>query len=160
MERVRVWPFQGAERDIEVVNWFCDKRQYDFRYCIEKENAMSWYLAVLKKYAVFSGRARRKEYWMFVLFNFIITACLCFVLGFISAMLNTPGLVVLAQLYYLAVFLPGLGVSVRRLHDTGKSGWMLLLGLIPVIGGIILLVFMVLDSQPGSNQYGENPKGM
>ena len=113
---------------------------------------MSWYLLVLKKYAVFRGRARRMEYWMFFLFNFIIA----FVLGFIEGLAGGPG--VLGSLYGLAVLLPGLGVSIRRLHDTGRSGWWLLIGLIPIIGAFILLIYMVSDSQEGTNQYGPSPK--
>jgi uncharacterized membrane protein YhaH (DUF805 family) len=113
---------------------------------------MNWYLAVLKKYAVFSGRARRKEYWLFVLFNLIIT----FVLGFVEGLAGGPGFV--SILYSLAVFIPGIAVSVRRLHDTGRSGWWLLIGLIPLIGAIVLLVFVIQDGKPGQNQYGANPK--
>ena len=118
---------------------------------------MNWYVQVLKKYAVFSGRARRKEYWYFALFNFIIG----FVLGLIDAvlgltMVGTSGL--LSSLYFLAVLLPTIGVSVRRLHDTGRSGWWILIGLIPLIGAIILLFYMVSDSQEGTNQYGPSPK--
>ena len=113
---------------------------------------MSWYLTVLKKYAVFSGRARRMEYWMFFLFNTIIA----FVLGFVEGLAGGPG--VLGSLYGLVVLIPGLAVSVRRLHDTNRSGWWLLIGLIPLIGTIILLVFMVQEGHPGENQYGSNPK--
>ena len=113
---------------------------------------MNWYLEVLKKYAVFSGRARRKEYWMFALFNIIIA----FVLGFIEGLAGGPG--VIGIIYGLAVLIPGIAVSVRRLHDTNRSGWWLLIGLIPLIGVIVLLVFMVQDSQPDKNQYGPNPK--
>lgn len=113
---------------------------------------MYWYLEVLKKYAVFSGRARRKEYWLFFLFNIIIT----FVLGFIEGLAGSAG--VLASIYGLAVMIPGIAVSVRRLHDTSRSGWWLLIGLIPLLGAIVLLVFMVQDSQPDENQYGANPK--
>jgi uncharacterized membrane protein YhaH (DUF805 family) len=113
---------------------------------------MSWYLQVLKKYAVFSGRARRKEYWYFTLFNLIIA----FVLGLIDALVGTYG--VLGSLYSLAVLLPTIGVSVRRLHDTGHSGWWLFIGLIPLIGAIILLIYMASDSQAGTNQYGPSPK--
>ena len=115
---------------------------------------MSWYLEVLKKYAVFDGRARRKEYWMFLLFNLIIT----FVLYFIERLASGPG--VLGGLYDLAVLLPTIAVGVRRLHDTNRNGWWLLIGLIPVIGTIVLIVFMVQDSQPGENQYGTNPKAV
>jgi uncharacterized membrane protein YhaH (DUF805 family) len=120
---------------------------------------MNWYLDVLKKYAVFSGRARRKEYWMFVLFNLIVA----FVLGIVDNMLGTVsqpyGVGTLGALYSLAVLLPSIGVGVRRLHDTNRSGWWLLIGLIPVIGWIVLLVFFVQDSTPGENRFGPNPKG-
>jgi uncharacterized membrane protein YhaH (DUF805 family) len=112
---------------------------------------MYWYLEVLKKYAVFSGRARRREYWMFFLVNFIVGL----VLAVIGRVLD---LEILQYLYSLAVLLPGLGVSVRRLHDTGRSGWWLLISLVPLIGAIVLLVFLVSDSQPDTNQYGPNPK--
>jgi len=113
---------------------------------------MNWYLEVLKKYAVFSGRARRKEYWMFVLINLIITL----VLALIEGILGSPGIIGL--LYALAVLIPGIAVSVRRLHDTNRSGLWLFIGLIPLIGAIVLLVFMVQDSQQGDNEYGPNPK--
>lgn len=112
---------------------------------------MSYFIEVLKKYAVFSGRARRKEYWMFALFAGIIAV----VLAVIGLVIKFPYLVVL---FYLAVLLPGLGVSIRRLHDTGRSGWWLFIGIVPVIGGITLLVFTCLDSAPGANAYGPNPK--
>ena len=113
---------------------------------------MNWYLKVLKKYAVFSGRAQRKEYWMFFLFNFIIA----FVLGFVEGLAGGPG--VLGSLYGLAVLIPGIAVSVRRLHDTNRSGWWVLISVVPLIGAIVLLIFMVEDSQPGDNRYGPNPK--
>ena len=113
---------------------------------------MNWYVEVLKKYAVFSGRARRKEYWMFFLFNIIIA----FVLGFIEGLAGSSGLI--GIFYSLAVLIPGIAVSVRRLHDTDRSGWWLLIGLVPIVGAIVLLVFMVFDSQSGQNQYGEYPK--
>lgn len=100
---------------------------------------------------VFEGRARRTEYWMFTLFNVIISV----VLSVIDSSLN---LGFLGVIYSLAVLLPGLAVSVRRLHDTGRSGWWLLIGLVPFIGAIVLLVFMLIDSEPRENQYGPNPK--
>lgn len=118
---------------------------------------MNWYFEVLKKYAVFSGRARRKEYWMFALFNLII----CIVLGVIEAIAGIApegDQSVLAGIYSLAVLIPAIAVSVRRLHDTNHSGPWLLIALVPLIGPIILLVFMVQDSQQGDNQYGPNPK--
>jgi uncharacterized membrane protein YhaH (DUF805 family) len=117
---------------------------------------MNWYLDVLKKYCVFQGRARRKEYWMFTLFSVLIYIALMIIEGILG--MGGEGLGVLSILYSLAVLLPSLGVSVRRLHDTGRSGWWLLISLVPLIGGIVLLVFLVLDSQPGANQHGPNPK--
>ena len=131
---------------------------------------MSWYLKVLKKYAVFEGRAERSEYWYFTLFNMFIGVVLSFVLGFIqmSSMMSSmtfhgpPNsmlfLPMLGLLYSLAVLLPSLGVFVRRLHDTGRSGAWFLIGLIPLVGAIVLLVFLAQDSAPGGNQYGSNPK--
>ena len=118
---------------------------------------MNWYLQALKNYANFSGRARRKEYWYFALFNLIIS----FVLGFIDGMIGSfspeAGMGLLGGIYTLAILIPGLSVSVRRLHDTDRSGWWLLIGLVPLIGAIVLLVFMVQDSKAGSNKFGENP---
>lgn len=113
---------------------------------------MQWYLSVLKNYVGFSGRARRTEYWMFVLFNFIISIVLT-VLDMLAG-LNS----VLNYLYALAVLLPGLAVTFRRLHDTGRSGWWVLISLIPLIGAIVLLIFTLLDSDAGENKYGHNPK--
>ena len=113
---------------------------------------MEWYVGVLKKYAVFSGRARRKEYWMFALFNSIIIL----VLAFIDQILGSYGVV--GIIYFLAVFVPSLAVTVRRLHDISRSGWWLLIGLLPLIGFIVLLVFMVLDGKSEDNNYGKSPK--
>lgn len=118
---------------------------------------MDWYIGVLKKYAVFSGRARRTEYWMFVLFNCIAAS----ILGLIDAFAGTTtqdNVGLLGSLYSLAVFVPSLAVTVRRLHDTGRSGAWILIGLVPIVGWVILLVYLVTDGQPGTNQYGPNPK--
>ncbi|MFG2308760.1 DUF805 domain-containing protein [Streptomyces sp. NPDC048566] len=112
---------------------------------------MHWYVDVLKKYAVFSGRARRQEYWMFFLFNLIIAIVLA-ILG------RAMGTSILSGLYSLAVLLPGLGVAVRRLHDTDRSGWWILIGLIPLVGAIILIVFLASEGKREPNQYGPNPK--
>ena len=121
---------------------------------------MNWSLSVLRQYAVFKGRARRKEYWFFILFN-LIASLLLTVVDFMTGSLNAElGMGLLSGLYALAVLIPSLAVTVRRLHDTGRTGWWLLIGLIPLIGAIVLLVFMLLDSQPGENQYGANPKGV
>jgi uncharacterized membrane protein YhaH (DUF805 family) len=114
---------------------------------------MNWYLEALRKYAVFGGRARRKEYWMFLLFTLFIA----FVLAFIEGLASGPSVVV-GMIYCLAVLIPSIAVSVRRLHDTGRSGKWLLISFVPLIGGIVLLVFMVQDSHQGENQYGPNPK--
>lgn len=119
---------------------------------------MEWYLDALKKYAVFSGRARRKAYWFFVLFNIIISMVLGFVDG-LTGMVGESGMGPLGGLYSLAVLLPGLAVSVRRLHDTGRSGWWLLIAFVPIIGFFVLLYFMVQDSQE-ANEYGPNPKAV
>jgi uncharacterized membrane protein YhaH (DUF805 family) len=119
---------------------------------------MNWYLEVLKKYAVFDGRARRKEYWYFFLISTVISIFLALIDSFTGTISEEAGLGLLSGIYALAVLIPGLSVTVRRLHDTDRSGWWILIGLIPVIGGIALLVFMVLDSTPGDNQYGPNPK--
>jgi uncharacterized membrane protein YhaH (DUF805 family) len=118
---------------------------------------MSWYLTVLKKYAVFAGRARRKEYWMFVLFNAIFSFALGFIEGIVG-LFPEYDFAVLSIIYGLAVLVPGLAVSIRRLHDTGRTGWWLFIVMIPFVGGIILIAFTAQDSQPGDNEYGPNPK--
>jgi uncharacterized membrane protein YhaH (DUF805 family) len=120
---------------------------------------MNWYLEVLKKYAEFSGRARRKEYWMFTLFNSIFLIVAIILDNMLGTAIEDVGYGLIYFLYALAVLVPGLAVSVRRLHDVGKSGWMILISLIPIIGAIWLLVLMVTDSNPGENEYGPNPKG-
>src|SRR5688572_31168375 len=114
---------------------------------------MNWYIKALKQYIDFSGRAQRMEFWMFVLFNFLVSLGLAIIDAII-------GLGFLSPLYSLAVLIPSLAVGVRRLHDTGRSGWWLLIGLIPLIGIIILIVFWVQDSQPGDNAFGPNPKAV
>ena len=125
---------------------------------------MSWYMAVLKKYAVFNGRARRKEYWWFALINVVIVLVLS-ALSRLGAGTDSNSVSpvstafsCISGLYGLAVLLPSLGVIVRRLHDIGKSGWWILIGLIPLVGEIWLLVLLATDSQAGDNQYGPNPK--
>ncbi len=120
---------------------------------------MDWYLAVLKKYSVFQGRARRKEYWMFALINAL------FIIGFVilDGVIGTREVGefgILTGLYVLLMVLPNIAVSVRRLHDTGRSGWWLLIGVVPIVGPLVLLVFNVFDSAPGTNEYGPNLKGV
>lgn len=118
---------------------------------------MNWYIDAWKNYVNFQGRARRKAYWMFALFNIIAIIALGVIEGAIG-LSGQSGYGILTGLYSLAIILPGLAVAVRRLHDTGRSGWWILIGLVPLVGPIVLLVFFVQDSQPGSNQYGPNPK--
>ena len=113
---------------------------------------MEYFVGALKKYADFEGRARRKEYWMFILMYLIFAV----VLTVIDQML---GMNFLGLIYSLALLLPSISIGVRRLHDTGRSGWWLLLGLIPLIGSIVLIVFFVQDSHE-NNAYGENPKAV
>jgi uncharacterized membrane protein YhaH (DUF805 family) len=113
---------------------------------------MYWFLKALKNYVGFQGRARRKEYWMFTLISVIISI----VLSIIESFAGIPS--ILTGIFSLAILLPSLAVTIRRLHDIGKSGWWILIGLIPFIGAIVLLIFACLDSQENDNQYGSNPK--
>jgi uncharacterized membrane protein YhaH (DUF805 family) len=126
---------------------------------IRRGVAMNWYLEVLKKYFVFDGRARRTEYWMFGLINLIVVVVLTFLDHMLGTVRGDSRIGLLAGIYTLVVLLPSLGVTVRRLHDTDRSGWWILISFVPLIGGIVLLVFMVLDSTPGPNRFGPNPKG-
>lgn len=114
---------------------------------------MNWYIEVMRKYAVFQGRARRKEYWMFFLFNLLIAFGLGFATGFLGAVLGLGQSLnnATSTLYSLAVLIPGLAVGVRRMHDIGRSGWWILF---PFVN----LVFLCLNSQNGDNEYGPNPK--
>lgn len=114
---------------------------------------MNYYLTVLKKYAQFGGRAQRAEYWYFFLFNILISI----VVSVIDKVIGTG---FLGTIYALALFIPGLAVGVRRLHDTNRSGWWILISLIPLIGIIWLIVLLAMDSDSGENQYGPNPKGV
>lgn len=119
---------------------------------------------VTKKYFAFQGRAGRSEFWFYMLFYVIILV----VLNVLAVMLGgtnedgvrTPNFVIqaIALLVQLGLLLPTLGVGVRRLHDTNRSGWWILISLVPFVGGIILLVFYIMDSTPGPNQFGPNPR--
>jgi len=126
---------------------------------------MQWYLKVLKQYADFNGRARRTEFWMFVLFNFLASI----VLNLVDVLIGTANFAstgtgfamtggLLSSIYALAVLIPSLAVGARRLHDTGRSGWWQLLALIPIVGIIILIVWWASEGTPGANEYGMNPK--
>ena len=113
---------------------------------------------VLKKYAVFSGRARRKEYWFFVLFNVIISLVLALIDVATDTFDSEAGIGLLGTIYGIAVMIPSIAVLVRRLHDTNRSAWWILIAFVPLIGVIVLIVFMFLEGKPDENDYGENPK--
>lgn len=128
---------------------------------------MEWMVMPLKRYADFSGRSRRKEYWMFVLLQLIIIfgiSIVGVVFGGFSPEMSGGmpvggGLMLgLFSLYFLAIIIPSIAVQVRRFHDQDKSGWFVLLNFIPYIGGLIVLVFMCLDGTRGKNRFGEDPK--
>ncbi|MGU7768943.1 DUF805 domain-containing protein [Burkholderia sp. MR1-5-21] len=112
---------------------------------------MKWYLKVLKNYAVFSGRARRKEYWMFFLVNIIVAFVIGAIFGVIAALVGDRSLANWAQLYSLAVLIPGISVAVRRIHDSDHSGWW-------VLFPIVNLVFLCIGGTPGRNRFGDDPK--
>ncbi|WP_291432160.1 DUF805 domain-containing protein [Deinococcus sp.] len=129
--------------------------------------------AIRNNYANFRGRARRREYWMYTLINGIIQFVLSIPLyGVLMSMQNDAAadpstaltgstliFAVIYALYVLATFIPSLAIAVRRLHDTGKSGWWYLLNFVP-LGGLVIFIFTVLDGEPGSNKWGPNPKGL
>ncbi|MBP7370167.1 MAG: DUF805 domain-containing protein [Arenimonas sp.] len=119
---------------------------------------MNWFITVIKKFSDFSGRAQRAEYWYFTLFYILIFAGLAIVDGIIGTLDLDAGIGLLSGIFAIALIIPSLAVSVRRLHDTDRSGWWLLLGIIPIIGGLIILYFNVQDGTVGVNSYGENPK--
>ena len=122
---------------------------------------MEWYLKVMRdNYANFNGRARRKEYWMFTLFFLLFALLAGFVIGILSAVGETVAMIaiILAVVWYLGHLVPSLAVTVRRLHDTGKSGWFYLLAIIPYIGGLIIFIFTVIEGDKGDNKYGPDPK--
>ncbi len=119
---------------------------------------MDFYLDAWRNFANFSGRATRQQYWMFILINLIIA----FILGFIDSVFGTyseeAGIGLLGGIYTLAVLVPSIAILIRRLHDTSRSGWWLLLFLIPIIGPLALLVFAILDSTAEENQWGPSIK--
>lgn len=119
---------------------------------------MSWFIIALKKYATFSGRARRKEYWFFVLFYIVFAIVATLIDTTTGSYDPSMGIGMLGAILAIGLFVPSLAVSVRRLHDTDRSGWWLLIALIPIIGAIWFIVLMVFDSTPGNNRFGANPK--
>jgi uncharacterized membrane protein YhaH (DUF805 family) len=132
---------------------------------------MDWYLKVLRNYVTFTGRARRKEFWMFTLFHFLFLFLLIFLLIYSTdnffnddyySESEEPNLIIALLLifYVLGTFLPSVAVTVRRLHDIGKSGFWYFISLVPYIGSFVLLILTCMDSQPRPNQWGENLKGI
>ena len=113
---------------------------------------MKWYLTALKKYAIFNGRSRRTEYWMFALFNALIMLGLCLLL--MNEVIGPNPIYAFAVL----IVIPTLSVTVRRLHDTNRSAWWLLLPMIPILGELVFLIFMVLEGKPERNRFGPDPK--
>jgi uncharacterized membrane protein YhaH (DUF805 family) len=121
---------------------------------------MEWATLPFKRYAEFTGRSRRKEYWMFTLLVVVVAI----VLSLVEGVLGLGGMVggvygPLTTLFLLATLVPSIAVGIRRLHDTDRSGWWILIALVPFVGGLILLVFYVLEGTKGPNQYGPDPKG-
>lgn len=115
---------------------------------------MYWYLEVLRKYAVFSGRARRKEFWMFALVNFIVS----FAIGVLGNILGMSEFNVPSMLYSLVILIPSLAVSIRRMHDIDKSGLWILIALLPFVGWIWYIILACREGNPDANEYGPNPK--
>jgi uncharacterized membrane protein YhaH (DUF805 family) len=120
---------------------------------------LQWVMRALQQYAVFRGRARRSEFWWFVAFQFLVVIAAAIVFGIVGSIFGAASN--FAQLGYslvaLSLFVPALAVAVRRLHDSGKSGWWYLIAFVP-LGGIVLLIFLCQDSQPSQNEWGPNPK--
>lgn len=117
-----------------------------------EEWMLYWYIDMWKNATNFDGRSRRKAYWMVVLVNFVIS----FILATLSVFFWIFD--VITTIYCIALILPGISLGIRRLHDIGKSGWWLLIGFVPIIGAVVLLIFYCMDSVPGENEYGPNPK--
>ena len=130
---------------------------------------MEWMILPLKRYADFSGRSRRLEFWMFTLFLVLAITGAIVLFAIFAALTESTGalttstigtiLLIIVILAYLAILIPSIAVQVRRFHDQNLSGWMVLLGFVPYVGGLIVLVFMCIDGTPGPNRYGPDPKG-
>ncbi len=120
---------------------------------------MEWFKKCMNQYADFSGRARRKEYWMFSLFYFLFIISALVVDGILMSLIGSS-VPFITVLFMLAMIVPSLSVMIRRLHDTDRSGWWMFISLVPLVGGFICLFFLCVDGTLGSNRFGPNPKGM
>ena len=118
---------------------------------------MHWFLKVVKNYAVFDGRARRKEFWFYELFYVVIFIALAWIDRFTGTFDVRNNMGFLSGLFAIAMFLPSLGVTIRRLHDTDRTGWWVLIVIVPIIGFIWLLVLLILEGTPGRNRFGADP---
>ncbi|WP_232666902.1 DUF805 domain-containing protein [Pseudonocardia sp. TRM90224] len=118
---------------------------------------MQWFLKGLRPYADFSGRARRQEYWMYILFYTIFVLALVAVDAVLIYLTDSRWSLILSMIFSLAMLIPTLAVTVRRLHDTDRSGWWYLISFVP-FGSIVILVFTVMEGTRGANQYGPDPK--
>lgn len=123
---------------------------------------IEYFKLAINRYSDFEGRSRRSEYWYFVLAQFVLSLGVGIVIGLVGAMSNSLAMLSLAVyvIASLALIVPGIAVAIRRMHDLGYSGWMLLIGLIPFLGGFVLLYFMCTEGEPGANKWGPNPKAV
>lgn len=121
---------------------------------------MSWFIVALKKYADFSGRSQRAEYWYYALFYLLIFSILTIIDIIMGTYNDEYKMGLFGGIFVLATFTPTIAVSARRLHDIGRTAWWLLIGIVPMIGYIVLVIFALQDSQSGTNSYGPNPKGL
>jgi uncharacterized membrane protein YhaH (DUF805 family) len=119
---------------------------------------MNWVFAAIKKYTVFQGRARRSEFWFFFLFVMVGVFVLAIIDNLIGIASQSTGIGLFSVLFLLSMLLPSIAAQIRRLHDTGRSGWWSLVNVIPYVGSIILLVLLALPGEEGANKWGENPK--
>ena len=119
---------------------------------------MEWFVEAMRKYAVFKGRARRKEYWWFLLVYILVSVVLTVLDGIIGQYDAQSGMGLLSGLFALGTFLPALAVAVRRLHDTDRSGWWVLITLVPLVGLLVFVFFMARSGTAGDNRFGTDPK--
>jgi uncharacterized membrane protein YhaH (DUF805 family) len=119
---------------------------------------MRWYIDAIFNYVNFKGRERRRAYWMFFLFNIVVATLVSLLDGAFDIKVGATDTGILSMVYAVFIFLPSLAIAVRRLHDTGRSGWWVLINLVPLVGWIIMLVFLCQDSYYGDNEYGPCPK--